>query len=83
MITNVLKERYCFEFCKLNYVFRNKKLYRQPYFDSVRKRAYKEREIKRFLNGYYLGKLYVSDNIIKSMLQLKTVNEQKLSECPF
>lgn len=79
MIINKL--RYTFNFCGVDYVFRNKKLYQQPYFRNGRTQF--EREIKPKANGYYLQGLYMNSDSIKRLLQLKEVSELVENDCPF
>ena len=75
------KIRYTFNFFGMQFIFRDKKLYRQPYFKN--KRAYNEREIKRFKGGYYISGLYVSDNVIKSIVRKENIKETVKNEVPF
>ena len=68
------KLRYYFIFCNREYVFRDKKLYQQPYNKGLR--WYSEREIKMQKDGgYRLQGLFVSKSIIKTNLKQKTFNE--------
>ena len=49
---NISKIRNYFVFCNVEYVFKDKKLFQQPY--NRNNRYYSEREIKPFMNGYRL-----------------------------
>lgn len=83
MITTKLTERYCFTFCGREYVFRNKELFRQEYFDKKNKRTYYERKIRRTGGGYYLQGLYMSDKAIKKIIELRQVPEIVDDGVPF
>ena len=73
MLVSHLVDRYSFIFCGREYVFKNKILYQQPYRSGFR--WFSEREIKRYKKSYRLNGLYVTDEIIKKLLTLKTFTE--------
>lgn len=79
MIISVI--RYTFEFCGVEYVFRNKQLFQQEY--TRNKRSYNERIIKPKANGYLLQGLYISNEWIKNNLVKKEVKEYIENEYPF
>lgn len=79
MIANRI--RYCLTFCGVEYIFRNKKLLKQPYFRN--KRTQNEKIIKPKANGYLLQGLYMSNESIKKILVKKEVQEYIEDLTPF
>jgi hypothetical protein len=78
---NINKLRYYFVYLGREYVFREKKLFQQPYQNNGR--YFSEREIKYKANGYYLQKKYVSYKYIKTILLKKEFVEKVESELVF
>ena len=65
--------RYCFTFCGVDYIFRNKQLFQQAYFRNGRTQF--EKIIKPKANGYILQGLYMSNNSIKKLIEKREVIE--------
>ena len=73
--------RYYFVFCNREYIFRDKKLFQQPYNNNLR--WFNEREIKQKANGYYLQGLYITIDYIKKSLKKKEFIEYVEDTTPF